>query len=86
MSNLLSQVDNLDLCISHNKYFYIHDHGSGAKGGLMGKRSMDYEQECFKRLQNKWGSKVVKGYGGHGGGKTTKNILNTNVKVPIAGL
>ncbi len=28
----------------------------------------------------------TKGYGGSGGGKTTNNILNTNVKVPIAGL
>ena len=69
-----------------NKYFYKHHHGSGISGGLLGTRSMDYETLCFERLQKKWGSKVVGGYGGYGGGKKKQNILNTNVKVPIAGV
>ncbi len=69
-----------------NKYYYKHYHGSGLSGGLMGVRSMNYEKESLKILINKWGSNIVKGYGGHGGGKTTNNILNTDVKVPIKGL
>ena len=69
-----------------NKYFYKHYHGSGLSGGLLGTRSMEYEKKSLNRLQKKWGTKVVRGYGGYGGGKTTENILNTNVKVPIPGL
>ena len=69
-----------------NKYCYKHYHGSGLDGGLLGIRSMDYETKSYERLRKKWGSDVVKGFGGSGGGKKKTNILNTNVKIPIAGV
>jgi hypothetical protein len=50
-------------------------------------RSEEYEQRGVDRLIEKWGTKVIRP-GGTSGGRYARgrNILNTVVKVPIAGV
>tara|TARA_R100000808_G_scaffold24903_2_gene59201 strand:- start:4038 stop:4787 length:750 start_codon:yes stop_codon:yes gene_type:complete len=68
-----------------NKYHYMHYHGSGLKGGLVGKRTMEKEKKSVDNMIKKWGSQVFKGTKASGLNKQ-ENILNSQVKVPIKGL
>jgi len=72
------------------KWHYEHDHGK-KPGGVVSSRTQERELAAFCRLERKWGSQVVE-IGGSAGAHRNRdanpmgNILNTRIRVPIAGV
>jgi len=69
-----------------NKYHYRRP-AEKQRGGLSVIRTLDWELNGADYMANKWGRSVFRGIGGTVGGKaaTGKNILNSNVSIPIKG-
>jgi hypothetical protein len=67
-----------------NKYHYEHDHGK-KPGGFVSMRTLQAEEQAILRMRQKWGRHYS--YGGAAGGKsaTGRNMLNSNVHIPIKG-
>jgi hypothetical protein len=72
-------------CLRANKYHYIHAHGKGKPGGLSGVRSLDYEHASIAYMRAKWGAIFRPGSTRGGKSATGKNILDSQVRVPIPG-
>jgi hypothetical protein len=72
-----------------NMFHYIHDHGK-KPGGFVSMRTKEVEQRGIDRMKQKWGVKVFCVGGSPGARRNRKvnpegNILNSMVRVPIAG-
>lgn len=67
-----------------NKYLYRHDSGRKA-GGIVSKRTMDFERRAVDRMREKWGNLFRTG-GSVGPSSRGTNILNSVVTVPIPGV
>jgi hypothetical protein len=69
-----------------NKYHYTHDHAKMA-GGCQATRTMKMEQRATERMVAKWGADVVQVGANRGANRRSEgNILNTRLRVPIAGM
>jgi len=83
----LQNIFHHRMALRFNKYHYAHGHGVGQEGGLAGMRSMAYEQRGITRMQQKWGDKVFRVGGPSGANSSSsEDILNSAVRVPLAGI
>lgn len=85
VDHFLQHIRTFRKALRFNAYHYYHNHGS-KKGGFVSMRSLAIEERSQAALIAKWGSAVCR-IGSTAGGKsaTGRNILNTQVRVPIPG-
>jgi hypothetical protein len=72
-----------------NKYFYVKK-GAEQKGGCAAYRNINREMDQIKKLQKKWGKKIIKVDDGksrsHNTEKKRSFDINPIVKIPIRGV
>lgn len=85
----LQNIQRYHRTLRFNKYHYRNDHGK-KPGGFVAIRTMAVEEAGVARMTEKWGDVYQVGGSPGGGNKDRKtnprgNVLNSMVRVPIAG-